>query len=723
MSGLSLLVSLLSIGISLYALSGYFTRRHAHDAGVGALRTGPALRQLSAEEQAALTPYLTVQRLTTDGGVRALSGVFVVHALTVTGGYQRAHQTIDGVDVLLPYDAQDFIASYNQAEVVLTNKVAVVVSLNGFTLLEGRARSMGELTPDAANDPGTFEVETLGRRMETANEVDRRMAMLNRGGRSALCWSAAFWLLWAASRQDVGSWSAALIAGSVVFCVLALVMLRPSRQTPEPQTVDRLRGRLTQLQMAQSGNVSVHRMQFFLGSTVPISLPWHWQHSGRVHVGELVDLEVRASDRQLLTLRPGLSLGEESRLFPEVHWGRALVIFLLAMTALLFVWLGSPSLGNDIAVAWQRWSVGGETPYATASDVVKAQPPVGKSVDIIGKGRCELRLTDGADDYKAPYPDCNLVRWGGEPLTVAPVDLSGVAAAAMHFGGAYYLRFRPYIYTADPKTLDVMARRLAIRGDMSTFATNAMELHELKVTFDVIESVCRTPTSSCAFLKQQFLDFLDGRSVVMGRGRASRAKPVADWASLATSGYFDPDVYVVISEDDFVAFNQTSRQVGQPAFISHMNGLAQAALAGQRGGVVLRLARSPERQRSEKENPMLISLEAGETPSQILGQNGFHYWQDLPEWFKAHGEIPFQIRGNIIAIERMPDGAPLLTIDRANSVNDIWTATARVLWFALAVILALVYGTIFLIRWRQAARRWKALEQHVRAQAVFQGLI
>ncbi|MCR2660489.1 hypothetical protein NSP18_24395, partial [Salmonella enterica] len=51
------------------------------------------------------------------------------------------HDTLGGVDVVLPYDARDYLREDNQAEVVMTEKFAIVVALNGeFDLAGGRER-------------------------------------------------------------------------------------------------------------------------------------------------------------------------------------------------------------------------------------------------------------------------------------------------------------------------------------------------------------------------------------------------------------------------------------------------------------------------------------------------------------------------------------------------------------------------------------------------------
>ncbi|KAG1244676.1 hypothetical protein G6F65_021664 [Rhizopus arrhizus] len=53
------------------------------------------------------------------------------------------HDTLGGVDVVLPYDARDYLLEDNQAEVAMTEKFAIVVALNGqFDIAGGRDRDL-----------------------------------------------------------------------------------------------------------------------------------------------------------------------------------------------------------------------------------------------------------------------------------------------------------------------------------------------------------------------------------------------------------------------------------------------------------------------------------------------------------------------------------------------------------------------------------------------------
>ena len=74
-------------------------------------------------------------------GVYPLHGAFVRHGIEASQGGSTMHDTLGDVDVVLPYDARSYLVENNHAEVVLTEKFAIVVALNGeFDLAGGRER-------------------------------------------------------------------------------------------------------------------------------------------------------------------------------------------------------------------------------------------------------------------------------------------------------------------------------------------------------------------------------------------------------------------------------------------------------------------------------------------------------------------------------------------------------------------------------------------------------
>ena len=110
---------------------------------------GQPARRMTDEEQALVQPFLfdpakpKKQAQLINDGVYPLHGAFVRHGIEASQGGSTMHDTLGDVDVVLPYDARSYLVENNHAEVVLTEKFAIVVALNGeFDLAGGREREL-----------------------------------------------------------------------------------------------------------------------------------------------------------------------------------------------------------------------------------------------------------------------------------------------------------------------------------------------------------------------------------------------------------------------------------------------------------------------------------------------------------------------------------------------------------------------------------------------------
>jgi len=103
-----------------------------------ALRRASVLRTLNADEDAALAPLRAMTGIVHDDQVRLLRGAFI------GGAYRPRHPFNDGmlggIPVLFPSAARDHMAAWNEAEVVLADRWAVIVRLNGVQIAP-RSRS------------------------------------------------------------------------------------------------------------------------------------------------------------------------------------------------------------------------------------------------------------------------------------------------------------------------------------------------------------------------------------------------------------------------------------------------------------------------------------------------------------------------------------------------------------------------------------------------------
>jgi hypothetical protein len=469
-------IIVLKVGLILYAIYSlivYATRRSGNRSAFKDFQSAAVLRRITDEEKSALQPFLIGQGLTADDDVRELTGTFVRHGLESQGS-ATTHDTIGDVDVLLPYDAIDFVESYNEALVVLSKKCAVVIRLNGFDLLEGRQRAQRQQAQDkqwkrgevgalpnidepadgvdplapiaaseaasvAANPNARFErgeVDILSQRTETPDEVASRVGR-GQGWASALVWLVAFILLWLATWDatrgaHVYLLGAGLLAG---LCAVWLFLRRPSATSfvRQPQPVNRVRGMLNQIAVVNASNASIKRVGLFIGDKLSFVLPSDWSNAREMPHGEVIEAELRTSDYSAVSFGDKWSVADEWRRFRPVFWGRHLLHLLIGLLAAVALFLAAPDLRGEAALVVQWFSHDNKSPtYTEAQQLVDNPPKWASYVSAKGEGRCEIDLSgkinksgNGADgnDRTVPMVDCTTMRWNGSAPVVPALEI------------------------------------------------------------------------------------------------------------------------------------------------------------------------------------------------------------------------------------------------------------------------------------------------------------
>ncbi len=712
----------------------YMVRRSDNKSALRELKqAGQPLRRLSAQEQALVQPFLvypanpkkTAQLL--GDGVFPLHGAFVRHGLESGQGAATLHDTLGGVDVVLPYDARDFLREDNQAEVVMTEKFAIVVALNGeFDLAGGRERdarrqkqnqqwtggklgamqnvveadALGADAADPAHDAqaarefdDATRVEILSQRDETPAEIAYRQS---RGIAfwPGLLWLAAFVCMGIAGVGGGMAWLAAAAAPALL--ALWLTWRRPALGMP--QKVNRVRGELNAIVLTNPANAQAVSTQLFLGDKLPISLPDHWRANLELPDDGRVDVDLRVQDYAVLRLGGNYSVDEEQRLYPKVYWGRHVTLALVGLIAggVLASIMAHPgaSLQSDIAQtsAWLR----GAPPRAYASAAALAQdlPAVGDMVSLRGQGRCQFR----PDEYRpdAPQFDCERLRWHGD---ATPVDALRVDPAVLQLYSGGFLKTRP-----NPM-MDMLVRS-QIYNSMAgnpLAAYNARNVAALTITrltntVLTVEQACEAATgqaiAECGRVKAELADKL----------MLSKDEP-GNWLELlklAQDGAFkrqgNADEGVLLSRHVDLVRNLAKSSM-QAVLQAAIDQSARATMAAQQGGVVLqvwpgRYAELPELLDSAQRQDLLLA------------------WQRQVAMLSADGAMPFEVAGMVTAVAHEPSGAPVIAVDARRSLTDPWPALARVLWLALAVLLVAVHLPLALARWRAAAMRRRNLQEY-----------
>ncbi|MFP1683696.1 IgaA/UmoB family intracellular growth attenuator [Alloalcanivorax sp. C16-1] len=699
---LKVILLLVVILTSLYSALMYSARKRESARQLAELRgRAQPLRRLSLDERQALTPFLFRPdrpgkpiRLHSEE-VFPLSGPYRRHGISNQGN-QTWHHMIGGVEVILPFDAEHFLDQDNQAEVVFADKLAVVVRLNGFELLEGAEREQRRETArdqwqrgesghlqdvtlddddqDAARDPATGDrhrVEILHQRDETPAEIEARQGR-GLGLLSGLCWSLALIAVALAASRQSGLWQGLWAALALAGAALGLWLFWRRRRPGPAGKVNRVTGYLNLMPVAvdeQQGTVSVAPV---LGDKFPFSLPDHWRPHIKLEQDQRLDLGLRVDDYSVVDYSeantPGrrFSVDEEQRRHPPVYWGRHLSLALVGLVALAAALLGPARPLLDAAQTGQWLAGAGPLPVDEPASLTATPPALGRRLIVNGEGRCQV----AADPARVR---CDRVRWGGDTLT--PPDLEVDPLTRSLLSG-------DLLETRRERSLEVMAM---MRGG-GTGDRRPLVVSNARAVLASIDEACPNDDErACAELRRRALATL----------YFPAAPEEQDWATLRRRLAEEDDAQhreAVALQGRLDNLSDAMARVAEQRLRPLTAQLAEALAAQQKGGVVIGAVDGTD----------LIPL----PPRDPAGR----HWETLRALAGDGGRRAFKLDGVLVRHDQGADGAPLWLLD-PERVDRGGPALARLLWVVAAVALLLVHGVLALRGYLAAGRRRRALEQ------------
>ncbi|MGJ7553900.1 IgaA/UmoB family intracellular growth attenuator [Variovorax sp. RB3P1] len=752
-------IIVLKVGLILYAIYSlivYASRRSGNKSALKGFRDRPVLRRITDEEKSALQPFLMGQGLTVEDDVRELSGAFLRHGLQSQGS-STEHDTIGDVDVLLPYDAIEYVEAYNEALVVLSKKCAVVIRVNGFDLLEGRQRaqrqqaqdaqwkrgepgalpSLDDVAPDAAasvaSDPDARykrgEVVILNQRAETPEEVESRVGR-GSGWGSALVWLLAFALLWLATWDATRAAQAYVLGAGLVagLCAAWLFVRRPSGTSAErhPQQVNRVRGMLNEIAVVNAGNVAIKRVGLFLGDKLSVALPSHWAHAPSTPYGEVIEAELRASDCSAVSFGDKWSVADEWRRFRPAYWGRHLLHLLVGLLALAALALSLPDprgdLRGDLALVAQS-VLHEEAPAYTDAAQLAAQPPKwGSLVSLKGEGRCEIGMGGHGDSNRtAPVVDCTQVRWNGQAPVVPALKIPESIVA---LGSPDFIRASENGIAA---SLMAMLRMQMGQGADPLAAYRAREnvpmiVRRFDRTVATVDAACKDSEGlspgGCRNLQQAIVNTVEATAEQDGTDT-----PIRSWAGLAASAAPDKEnADLVLTRRQLATLQRAVRQ-SVDGLVAAKIEAARPAIVPARGGVVL-VSTAPigdvQRQANEEGTAAADDADAAvvEAAAAVDGEDTgddslLGRWARLQRNAAPEGVKPFVLAGLVTVSDTDGSGAVRLHIDPHRDATQAAAAGAHTLWALFGLALVLVNGVLFAWRFAQGMRRRSRLHADI----------
>ncbi|BDH44277.1 putative membrane protein IgaA [Salmonella enterica subsp. enterica serovar Choleraesuis] len=339
---------------------------------------------------------------------------------------------LDAVEVFLPPFLEQYISNDNAIELIETDTLPLIISLNHHSLFEyedgsdERALSLDNL-PSQASFSGKEgeQIELLHTRRETLEEYHLRRPQ---GVREALLVSLSFLLFFCSQTGPDFLMPWLIVAGGLVLALgLWGIWGRPGhamrREIHCLRGTPRRWGLFGENDRDQLNNISL--------GVIDLTYPPHWQPWLPYELGQSTNIDFYLDHR---VTRQGrfLSLQDEVRNFPLQRWMRSLIISLSALIILIMMLFWMPlDIPMKLTLSWLK---GSQTIEATSvKELAKAEPQVGDTVKISGTGMCNIPMPGPLGTQKrSPFMpfDCSQIIWNtARPLPLPESDVTNKAQA------------------------------------------------------------------------------------------------------------------------------------------------------------------------------------------------------------------------------------------------------------------------------------------------------
>ncbi|WP_411849420.1 IgaA/UmoB family intracellular growth attenuator [Stenotrophomonas sp. LGBM10] len=658
------------------------------------LRAQPDHRPLEPDERAALAPLLASVGHPAEGGVKRLDGVYRRSGFWYQGA-ASVHDLIDGVEVVLPFDAHAHLAAHNAAEVVICGKVAIVVRVNAFHLRDGYARSLQiqadmvrehALDPDAVPSgipfPGPAQV--LSERDETPEEIALRRRWRARWPCIVAGLSAC--LVWWIATFDIGRASAVgLVAGGLLLALAVVLFLRPAGKGATAARVVRVRGIFHLLVLPSPQNAAVADTHLLIGHDRRLQLPFAWNDRDRLVPGQWLDAEICLADGKTLSIGRHWSRVDEQQRFPATGLATHALMFAGAVLALAWALASGHGPLDDMQRAAWLFSGSEWRGDAVAATVQRRPPAPGDHLDVRAHGYCMLTGHEDAADGQ-PRSDCSRLRWDAMPVDAPPVNLPP-AIGALEAGG----QLRTEVDRDDHARRMALARQY--QYDPVARVYGSMQVHRrvsvdgLPTLVDLVDRACAEGLPACEPVYQALLQLPWASRSAQRGSEAPTTWP--DLVALTASGAVDT---VPLLEERRI---DQLRDLIKDRVDRYVQAQLQAMLPALR----------------EAGQPGVVLAHGMAPPDTPYAQESAH-----ARWERTRAEISrprtVAVAGQVV--ERVDDGRTLhLTLDPTLPSNLGMAGLIHTVWWMLAALLVGWHGVCVLRRTAPAVARSNALDRDI----------
>ncbi|WP_416411370.1 intracellular growth attenuator family protein [Pantoea sp. App145] len=452
---MSTIIIILAIVMACSMLAGigyWYAMRHRPPLAKPLPFINPPCRKLTDEERAAVEKYIASlakqhqqQDMRASKKQREPEGLTltaqsnnvypVTRAITryglSTDAPQKWRYYLDAVEVHLPPLWEQYIADENYVELIRTQTLPLVISLNGHSLVDYAVeqpalpplvRSMS--TNASIRKEESENVELLQVRKETPEEY-----ALSRtdGTREAatICFAFLLFFLSLVLPGSMMVWIA-LLGGAMIAVSLWFLYRCPGEK--DLRDVHCLRG--APKRWGLFGESNQEQSNISLG-IIDLVYPPHWQPYVAHDLGQVTDVEIYLN-RQVVRQGRFLSLQDEVRNFPVQRWRKNLVLACgsLLVLVMLVSWIPL-SMPIKLSLAWVK---GTESLEVNNVDKLNAMPlHIGDSLKVSGTGMCSVPGNYQSNRSYTFMPfDCSAIYWNNAtPLPQPQSDIIDKAAALL----------------------------------------------------------------------------------------------------------------------------------------------------------------------------------------------------------------------------------------------------------------------------------------------------
>lgn len=411
----------------------------------------PPFRKLSEDERKAVERYLSLlekhREAALPGGVRRSADPLVLtsqssNVYPVTRSVTRyglstdePHKWryyLDAVEVHLPPLWEQYIAEENFVELIKTQSIPLVISLNGHSLVNyvyeqpALAQVVRPVSQNASIRKEESEnIELVSVRKETPEEY-----ALSRpdGTREATAIGLAFLLIFISlvGPELLMPW---LILTAIAMILVSCWFLYRPPGDKALREIHCLRGApkrwglFGESNQGQVSNISL--------GIIDLIYPPHWQPYVSHDLGQPTEVDIYLN-RQVVRQGRFLSLQDEVRNFPVQRWKKNLVLAAgsLLVLVLLIAWIPL-SMPLKLSMAWLKGTE--SVQVHSVNDLEKMPLHVGDSLKVNGEGMCSIPATyQGNRSYAFMPFDCSAVYWNNAaPLPQPQSDIIDKATALL----------------------------------------------------------------------------------------------------------------------------------------------------------------------------------------------------------------------------------------------------------------------------------------------------